>query len=156
MSQYVVGPAGLDVSRFLPLTPIRVVVDHRLADATETFPEAVLEDRAQDGRKELRFRDLGFLETLVPRMLEKARGVAEGKAPERIGESLERMREVLGTEVARLRSLAEVNEHLDPGEVRAAEARIGKRRKRSPEPGSDWIPCGSSGSGSSPRGPESC
>jgi ATP-dependent helicase HepA len=119
-----VAPAGLDVSRFLPPTPLRAVVDHRLSDVTETFPPSVLEGRLQDGRTQLRFRELGFLEELVPRMLKKARSLAEKEAPRRRGASLEEMRENLAVEVGRLRSLAEINDHVDPKEVRGAEARM--------------------------------
>jgi ATP-dependent helicase HepA len=119
-----VAPAGLDVSRFLPPTPLRVVVDRRLSDVTETFLPSVLEGRLQDGRKELRFRELGFLEDLLPRMLGKARSLAEKEAPRKIRASLEEMRESLAVEVGRLRSLAEVNDRVDPEEVKGAEARM--------------------------------
>jgi ATP-dependent helicase HepA len=118
-----VAPAELDVSRFLPPTPIRVVVDHRNAEVTAEYPLAALEGRLVDGRKDLRYRDLGFLERLLPRMLEKARAVTEAEKPRRIQESLDEMRATLEAEVSRLRSLAEVNDHVDRSEVAAAEAR---------------------------------
>jgi ATP-dependent helicase HepA len=118
-----VAPAELDVSRFLPPTPIRVVVDHRNAEVTAEYPPAALEGRLVDGRKDLRYRDLGVLERLLPRMLEKARAVAEAEKPSRIQESLDEMRATLEAEVSRLRSLAEVNDHVDRREVAAAEAR---------------------------------
>jgi len=121
-----VAPPGLDVGRFLPPTPLRAVVDHQLADVTGKYPPSLLESRVRDGRKELRFRDLGFLEDLVPRMLGKARSLAEREAPRRIGASLEETRDCLEREIGRLRSLAEVNDHVDPKEVTGAE----KRRKR--------------------------
>jgi ATP-dependent helicase HepA len=124
-----VAPPGLDVSRFLPPTPIRTVVDNRFSDATARFPASILEGRLRDGRKELRFRDLGFLEDLVPRMLEKVRSLAEKEAPGRIGVSLEEMRASLAVEVGRLRSLAEVNDHLDPKEVTGAETRMKRIEK---------------------------
>jgi ATP-dependent helicase HepA len=124
-----VAPPGLDVTRFLPPTPLLVVVDHRLADVTGRYPPSLLESRLQDGRKELRFRDLGFLETLVPRMLGKARSLAEQEAPRRIGASLDEARASLDVEVGRLRSLAEINDHLDPKEIKAAEARKHRTEK---------------------------
>jgi ATP-dependent helicase HepA len=124
-----VAPPGLDVTRFLPPTPLRTVVDHRLDDVTGTHPPSLLESRLQDGRKELRFRDLGFLEDLVPRMLGKARSLAEEEAPRRVAASLEDMRKCLEVDVSRLRSLAEVNDHVDPREVKAAEARKHRTEK---------------------------
>jgi hypothetical protein len=101
-----------------------VVVDRRLSDVTETFLPSVFVGRLQDGRKELRFRDLGFLVDLLPRMLRKARSLAKKEAPRRLESSLEEMRESLAVEVGRLRSLAEVNDHVDPEEVKRAEARM--------------------------------
>jgi ATP-dependent helicase HepA len=124
-----VAPPGLDVARFLPPTPLRAVVDHRLSDVTEIFPSSLLEGRLVDGRKELRFQDLGFLEDLLPRMLEKARALAKKEAPRRIKESREEMRKSLSLEIGRLRSLAEVNDHVDPKEVSEAEKRM-KRIER--------------------------
>jgi ATP-dependent helicase HepA len=124
-----VAPPELDVWRFLPPTPLRAVVDHRLSDVTDQFPPSLLESRLQDGRKELRFRDLGFLETLVPRMLERARSLAEAEAPRRIGASLDEMRGSLDVEVRRLRSLAEVNDHVDRKEVTGAESRMKRTEK---------------------------
>ncbi len=117
-----VAPPGLDVTRFLPPTPLRAVIDQRLADVTEAFPPSLLEGRLRDGRKELRFRDLGFLEALVPRMLGKARSLAKKEGKRRTGASLRETRERLEVEVGRLRSLAEVNDHVDRKEVAEAEA----------------------------------
>ena len=93
-----VAPPGLDVSRFLPPTPLRVVVDHRLSDVTSAFRSEALEGRLRDGRKELRYRNLEFLESLLPRMLDRARSFAETQKPRRIEESLEEMRAKLGAE----------------------------------------------------------
>jgi ATP-dependent helicase HepA len=120
------APAGLDLSRFLPPTPIRVVVDHRLADATGKFPPSALEGRLRDGRKELRFRDRSILERLPPRMLKALARRAEGCVRQIVARRLEEAHERLGAEVQRLRSLAEVNNHVALGEVSEADA----RRKR--------------------------
>ncbi len=121
-----VAPPGLDVSRFLPPTPLRVVVDHRLSDVTGTYPSASLMGRLHDGRKELRYRDLGFLERMLPRMLAKARSLAEQEKPRRIEASLAEARGILESELARIRSLAEVNDHVDRKEVAGTERRIAR------------------------------
>lgn len=77
-----------------------------------------------DGRTELRFQDPGFLEDLVPRMLNKARSLAGKEAPRRIETSLEEMRKSVSLEIGRRRSLAEVNAHIDPEEVSEAKKRM--------------------------------
>jgi ATP-dependent helicase HepA len=124
-----VAPPGLDVARFLPPTPLRAVVNHRLSDVTEALPPSFLEGRLRDARKELRFRDLGFLEELVPRMLKKARSIAVREARGRIDRSREEMRKSLSLEIHRLRSLAEVNDHVDPEEIDRVEERMKRMEK---------------------------
>jgi ATP-dependent helicase HepA len=121
-----VAPPGLDVSRFLPPTPLRVVVDHRLSDVTSAHESEALERRLRDGRKELRYRNLEFLESLLPRMLDRARSFAETQKPRRIEEALGETRVKLGAELSRLRSLAEVNDHVDRSEVTDAETRVAR------------------------------
>ena len=56
-------------------------------------------------------------------MLKKARSVAGREASGKVAESRGEMRESLGREIRRLRSLAEVNDHVDPEEVAGAEKR---------------------------------
>ncbi len=124
-----VAPPGLDVVRFLPPTPLRAVVDHRLSNVTETFPSSLLESSLREARKELRFQDLAFAEDLVPRMLKKALSLAGKAAPQRIEASREKMRKTLTLEIERLRSLAEVNDHVDPEEVARAEERMERVEK---------------------------
>jgi ATP-dependent helicase HepA len=102
------------------------MVDQRLADRTGDYPPAVLEGSLVDGRKEVRYRDLAFLDRLLPPMLEKARSLTEVEKPRRIQESLGEMRATLEVEVSRLRSLAEVNDHVDRKEIAAVEARMAR------------------------------
>jgi ATP-dependent helicase HepA len=121
-----VAPPELDLPRFLPPTPIRIVVDRSRADRTGRFPVSALEGRLKDGRKEPRLRQAASLEDLVPGMVEAARALAEAEIAGRIEASLAEMRQVLSAEIARLASLAEVNDHLDRREVTAAKARMAK------------------------------
>jgi ATP-dependent helicase HepA len=108
---------GLDASRFLPPTPIRTVVDQGLADVTAALSPATLEGRIHDGRKDLRYRELSFLEKLLPRMLKKARALARKEIAPLLKASLAEARSRLGSEASRLRSLQEVNDHVDRQEA---------------------------------------
>jgi ATP-dependent helicase HepA len=115
-----VAPPELVVSRFLPPTPLRVVVDAELEDVTEVWTVARLA-RSTDGRKALRFRDLTLFEEAVPRMIEKARARAERQAPGQIRASVLEMRRKLSLEIERLRSLSEVNDHVGAHEITRLE-----------------------------------
>lgn len=116
-----VAPSGLQVSRFLPPTPIRMVVDESLQDATCSYRRADVEARLVDGRASHRYRDLAPLENLVPRMVTRARELVEVQAAKEIERALAVMSTSLSAESSRLRSLMEVNDHVHPDEVRRVE-----------------------------------
>jgi ATP-dependent helicase HepA len=121
-----IAPPELDLPRFLPPTPIRIVVDRNRTDVTRKFPVSVFEGRLKDGRKEPRLREAGSLEELVPAMVEAARALAEAEIGARVETSLSEMRRVLSAEIARLASLAEVNDHVDRREAAAAKTRMAR------------------------------
>jgi ATP-dependent helicase HepA len=127
-----VAAPELVVSRFLPPTPLRVVVDEELRDATRSFPVERLSS-LKDGRQALRFRDLSFVEESLPRMLQEARALAEREAKHLVEESALEMHRSLSREIERLRSLAEVNDHVGPGEIarlRSDEKRLSQAIER--------------------------
>ena len=109
----VVAPPELYVDRFLPPTPLRIVVDQRLQDVTVAFPSKTLSAKLTDARKALRYADRSWQDELVPKMIAEARRLANEERPERIRSSREAMQTVMGKELRRLVALAEVNDH-DP------------------------------------------
>ena len=114
-----VAPAALHVDRFLPMTPVRVVVDHALADLSDDA-----EVRAANMEKGDVFRllDRGAVrKKLLPAMLEKTRLLAAERLEKIVGASTERMSGRFGHELQRLRDLAEINDHVRPAEIAATE-----------------------------------
>ena len=122
----VVAPPELYIDRFLPPTPLRIVVDQRLQDATVTFPAKTLSVKLRDARQTLRYADRSWQDELVPKMIDEARRLAEEKRPERIRSSREAMQDVMGKELRRLVALAEVNDHVRPEEVERTRVEIEK------------------------------
>ncbi len=118
----VVAPPELYVDRFLPPTPLRIVVDQRLQDVTASFGGKALAKKLQDGRQVLRFTDRSWQDELLPKMIGKARGLAESQRPERIRSSRSAMREVMEKELRRVEALAEVNDHVRPEEIERLRA----------------------------------
>jgi ATP-dependent helicase HepA len=148
-----VAPPVLQVSRFLPPTPMRVVLDERCDDATGSCPSAELEARLVDGRTAFRYRDLESLAERLPRMLSRARELVEERASEEIARGLSAMTASLSGEVERLRALMEVNDHVHPEEVRGVEASRDRiagaiRGARVRLDALRWIAVGESGEGS--------
>jgi ATP-dependent helicase HepA len=122
----VVAPPTLYVDRFLPPTPLRIVVDQRLQDQTAAFPAKALSVKLKDARKALRYTDRSWQDELVAKMIDEARRLAEQQRPERIRSSREAMQDVMGRELRRLVALAEVNDHVRPEEVEQTRAEIEK------------------------------
>lgn len=116
-----IAPAELHVERFLPQNPLRIAVDHTGGDQTA--------DTGLAGAK-LRRGDPGALlkneavkRKVLPIMLERARELGTTKSQPIIKEALAAMHVELGAEIARLRDLAEVNDHVRPEEITALESR---------------------------------
>ena len=116
-----VAPARLHVERFLPQTPLRVMVDHQGGEQTESaaFSHAVL--RKGDPRSLM--SNEAVKRNLLPKMLDKIRERGMIKSREVIDRALELMHTEMSAEIARLRDLAVVNDHIKSEEITALEHR---------------------------------
>ncbi|MDB6172832.1 MAG: SNF2-related protein [Chthoniobacteraceae bacterium] len=113
-----VAPAALHADRFLPATPVRVVVNHELQDLSDdaAFKVAQLEkgdifkllDRAVVKKK------------FLPTMLEKAQAIAGEKMVEIVAAASVVLETQLQGEIERLEVLREINDHVRPAEIEAA------------------------------------
>ena len=116
-----VAPARLHIERYLPQIPLRVAVDHAGGDQTQDFALAKAKLRRGDPASLLRNETVK--RKVLPTMLEAVRelGVAQSKGVVR--EALAAMHSEIGAEIARLRDLAEVNDHVRPEEISILETR---------------------------------
>jgi ATP-dependent helicase HepA len=113
-----VAPPALHVDRFLPATPIRVVVDHALAD--QTTDEALATARFEKGDI-FRLLDRGVVKRkLLPAMLEKAQALAAERMQRLIETASTAMTIQLRNEIERLEDLRQINDHVRPEEIAAA------------------------------------
>ena len=106
----------LRADRFLPPTPIRIVIDSGGAE---------VELDARDPRLELEPIDSATLElpqvsALLPELLERARDIATDRGSIAAAAARERMRSELEPTVARLTELAKVNASISDEEIEAA------------------------------------
>jgi ATP-dependent helicase HepA len=116
-----VAPAKLHVERFLPQTPLRILVDHKGGDHTDDAAFAKPPLRKGDPAGLL--RNEAVKRKFLPAMLEKARALATAKSRAVIANALASMRAEMAAEIARLRDLAEVNDHIKPEEITALAER---------------------------------
>lgn len=116
-----VAPAELHVERFLPQTPMRVLVDHKGSDHSENSAFANPPLRKGDAAGLLRNEKVK--RTFLPAMLDRARTLGTRRSKVVIELALLAMRERMTSEISRMRDLAEVNDHIRPEEITALEQR---------------------------------
>ncbi len=113
----VVAPPHLHADRFLPPTPIRVLVDHQRQDLSLELPRAAYAGALQETAATALLDQPGFRETLLPRMIATAQSLARQKLPERIARARKAMAARLGPEQARLEALQKINPAVRPEEI---------------------------------------
>ena len=131
------APAALQADRFLPPTPVRVMVDHRGRDTTDLAVSDVLaRDSSPSGGQALVART-EVHEALLPRLLEQARLNAEHRVTDIVEAARGTMRSRLQREAGRLRELQKVNRTVRDEEIdllleqeRALDRVIGGARLR--------------------------
>ena len=111
-----VAPSHLHIDRFLPPTPIRIVLDHRGAEVGATVTKARLLEVVQRGdvalleRKEVR-------EDLLPPLLRQSGDLAQAQVGPLIEAARRAMAAHLDHEIERLRELQKVNPSVRASEV---------------------------------------
>lgn len=115
-----VAPAELHVERFLPQTPLRVVVDHKGGIHT---------DDAHLQNAKLRRGEIGALlrnelvkRKILPEMLEHVQSLGRNASKSVMQEALRAMTEQLTAEISRLRDLSEINDHVMPEDIELLES----------------------------------
>ena len=112
------APARLHADRFLPPTPVRVLVNHKkehleleLPELEKGLPHKLL-DNPKIGRE------------IIPAMLEAAEAFAHTQAQERIATASAAMTAQLQAELDRLTNLRTVNDHVRPEEIELTQAQL--------------------------------
>jgi len=120
----VLAPAELHADRFLPPTPVRIVVDQKFGECAEPF--GALENAPIT--RVVGKVDLGY--KLVPRMLEFAGTLATTRSYQMIAASLLAMQAELEAEVDRLRDLQAINPNVRQAEIEEAQKQVYDLRDR--------------------------
>ncbi len=112
-----VAPPGLHVDRFLPSTPVRVLVDQHGNDVGESIPPAALRQHLGKGNPQVLWSLPGLREELLPALLERAQGFAANKAPEIVAGAQYQMSTQLDAEIRRLQELQKLNRSVRDEEI---------------------------------------
>jgi len=108
------------VNRFLPNTPLRVVVNHLGQDVTTEYTIELMDKNISYGSIDNLIENETMTEIFIPKMIESATKIAEKMGKIEISKGLERMAKVLDHEIARLETLRKTNNHVRTEEVQLA------------------------------------
>ncbi len=115
-----VGENCINVDRFLPKTPLRIVVDHTGNEVTDLYPVENFDQHLIPGQIDLLIHNEALMENILPDMIKSATKIAETLGATAISNGLKMMNLTLNHEIARLKSLLKKNKHIRPEEIRIA------------------------------------
>jgi ATP-dependent helicase HepA len=115
------GGKGLHVDRFLPNTPLRVVVDHSGNDVTDKFPVDKFDQKLIPGQIDDLLENETIVEGILPNMMSAANEHAQELGEAVMNTALRKMNATLDHEVSRLKTLQERNNEIRPAEIEIAE-----------------------------------
>lgn len=116
------GAQNTSVDRFLPNTPLRIVVDHQGKEVTDSYSAESLNKKLLSGKIDAFLENDTFVESILPNMIDAATEITEEQSALEISRGLRRMKRKLNHEISRLESLQEKNKNIRPEEVAIARA----------------------------------
>jgi ATP-dependent helicase HepA len=125
-----VAPGHLQLDRFLPTTPVRIVVDHRKEDRSDDFPRTLLQDRLSKGSVYRIVDNADFTQNLLPGMLKAGGEFAEARIGGIKAAALSEMELNLRGEIERLRALQRVNDHIREDEIESLDRQLALLREQ--------------------------
>ncbi len=112
-----IAPAQLHIDRFLPPTPLRVVLDHRSSDAGAALTPETLTRVLRNGNTGALLDRPELREDLLPGLIDKAQSLANRLVPGIIAGARKEMNAQLEHEITRLKELQKVNRSVRDEEI---------------------------------------
>ena len=109
------GTESIDIDRFLPHTPLRIIVDHTGKEVTDNYSVEMLNKNLMPSRIDTLLENDSFVDNLLP-----ATKIAKELAENEITKGLKLMNLKLNHEIERLTTLAKNNKHIRPDEIEIA------------------------------------
>jgi len=108
------------VDRFLPNTPLRIVVDHTGKEVTDRYSAETFDKRLTPGSIDPLLDSETLVESILPNMISAATKIAEEQSAKERTKGLKRMNLTLNHEIDRLRILQKKNSNIRPEEIEIA------------------------------------
>ena len=117
------APLNLQLSRFLPATPVRILIDQKQQDLSEQVLHDELQEMANTIEAEQITAFIGGEQSNIRTMIESAEQEAETKMQEVITIASAKMLQVSAREIKRLTALGKVNVGIKPEEIAGLKER---------------------------------
>lgn len=114
------GKEGVYVDRFLPNTPLRVIVNHLSEEVTESYPIGLLNKQLVPGQFDDLIGNERFVDEIFPEMLKTAEEIADQMKNKEIDQGLQYMNQILDHEIGRLAYLYKRNRAIRSDEIKTA------------------------------------
>lgn len=118
------APRKLHMDRFIPPTPIRVVVNHSFEEVTESYSHQDLNKKLEDADAQLLQQHKALLQGIIPNQIKKARNLARKEKQILIEDAREMAAQELGDEIARLLHLQKSNNHISDIEIQNMKLKL--------------------------------
>lgn len=103
------APANLQLGRYLPTTPVRVLVDKSGLNLAQKVSEEVLDSQLTPVKKQVALQLVKALKAQIPALVEKAENHAEKQVADIQEKALKNMHSTLDEEFERLTALSKIN-----------------------------------------------
>lgn len=120
---YVLETAGnktISVDRFLPNTPVRVVVNHSGDEVTEDYSIELFNQNLKPGQVDDLIENETLIDTVLPNMIKAAKEIAESIGANIVKDGIEKMNQTLDHEIGRLAYLYKRNKSIRQDEILTA------------------------------------
>ncbi|KYG79016.1 RNA polymerase-associated protein RapA [Roseivirga echinicomitans] len=114
------GGKNINVDRFLPNTPLRIVVDHSGEEVTEEYPVELFDQQLRPGQVNDLLENEYLVDTILPHMIKCATELVEGLREKEVIKGLKQVSLTMNHEIGRLASLHEKNKSIRPEEIQIA------------------------------------
>ena len=123
------APKHLHLDRYLPATPVRVLMEASGKDLTNIIKHTQLNQLREHLKRSSRFAIIKQVKPQLEKMLEKSESIARQKALPLIDSARQAMHESLGGELERLKHLKSLNNTIRDDELAFFEHRISEAEK---------------------------
>ncbi|MEO8934672.1 MAG: RNA polymerase-associated protein RapA [Xanthomarina sp.] len=114
------GKQSIDIDRFLPHTPIRIVLDHSGKQVTDLYSVEMLDKNLTPSSIDPILENDAIVDTIIPNMISSATKIAKELGEKEITKGLKRMALKLNHEIERLTALQKRNKDIRPEEIEIA------------------------------------